>query len=173
MSTITEYRAGPDTRTLRNALGCFATGVTVVTALARDGSPVGATVNSFASVSLDPALLLVCIDHRSESARVLRGADSFAVNVLHAGQRSISSRFSSKGIDRFSQVEWQVGAFGAPVIASTLGVFECHRYAVQEAGDHFILLGAVQGARFQTAHDPLLFFQGNYRKLSCDVHSPC
>ena len=173
MSIITEYRIGPDTRALRNALGCFATGVTVVTALAQDGSPVGATVNSFASVSLDPPLLLVCIAHRSESAQVLRGAESFAVNVLHAAQRSVSSSFSAKGIDRFSQVEWQIGAFGAPVIASTLGVFECHRHAVHEAGDHFILLGEVQSARFHTAHDPLLFFQGTYRKLSCDKLSPC
>lgn len=92
-----EYRAGSDARTFRDALGCFATGVTVVTAIDPDGVPIGLTANSFTSVSLDPPLLLVCIANSSGSAAILRGADHFAVNVLQIGQQPTSNRFAGKG----------------------------------------------------------------------------
>ncbi|MEN9717804.1 MAG: hypothetical protein RIQ99_682, partial [Pseudomonadota bacterium] len=96
-----EFRAGSDARTLRDAMGCFATGITIVTAVAPDGTPVGLTANSFTSVSLDPPLLLVCIANTAGTAPVLREASHFGVNVLQTSQQQTSNRFAGKGEDRF------------------------------------------------------------------------
>ncbi|AMG74410.1 alpha/beta fold hydrolase [Sphingopyxis granuli] len=159
------YRAGSDARTFRDALGCFATGVTVVTAIDPDGVPIGLTANSFTSVSLDPPLLLVCIANSSGSAAILRGADHFAVNVLQIGQQPTSNRFAGKGEDRFAATPWEIGEFGTPVLVGSLGSFECARDAVHEGGDHFILVGRVLKAIFEPRRDPLLYFRGKYRKL--------
>ena len=161
-----DYRCGSDARTLRDALGCFATGVTIVTTRAPDGTPRGTTVNSFTSVSLDPPLLLVCLSRGTDSATALCAADHFAVNVLQAGQQAASHRFATRGVDRFAEIDWIPGEFGAPVMPDSLGAFECRRHAVYEAGDHVILIGHVENARFQPFRDPLLFFRGAYRKLN-------
>jgi flavin reductase (DIM6/NTAB) family NADH-FMN oxidoreductase RutF len=160
-----EYRAGSDARTLRDALGCFATGITVVTAVGGDGAPIGLTANSFTSVSLAPPLLLVCIANSAGSAQALRTTEHFAVNVLQIGQQPISGRFAGKGEDRFGQTQWSPGETGAPILAGSLGAFECRRRAVHEAGDHFILVGEVLRAQFDPRRDPLLFFRGKYRRL--------
>jgi flavin reductase (DIM6/NTAB) family NADH-FMN oxidoreductase RutF/pimeloyl-ACP methyl ester carboxylesterase len=160
-----EYRTGSDARTLRDALGCFATGVTVVTAKAADGTPIGLTANSFTSVSLDPPLLLVCIANGAGSAEALLQARHFAVNVLQIGQQPSSNRFASKGEDRFTGIEWSEGEQGAPVLNGSLGAFECERHAVHEGGDHFILVGRVRKATFEPRRDPLLYFRGKYRRL--------
>lgn len=122
-----EYRAGSDAPTFRDALGCFATGVTVVTAMCPDGTPVGLTANSFTSVSLDPPLLLVCIANGAGSAPFLRAAGRFAVNVLQIGQQPASNRFAGKGEDRFAATPWETGEFGTPVRTGSLSSFECAR----------------------------------------------
>ena len=160
-----EFRAGSDPRTLRDALGCFATGVTVVTARTADGAPIGLTANSFTSVSLDPPLLLVCIANSAGSAQALREAETFAVNVLQIGQQPVSNTFAGKSEDRFAATDWSEGETGAPVLAGSLGSFECRRHAVHEGGDHFILVGEVVCARFEPRRDPLLYFRGKYRRL--------
>lgn len=160
-----EYREGSDARTFRDALGCFATGVTVVTAIGPDGAPIGLTANSFTSVSLDPPLLLVCIANNAGSAPFLRDAGRFAVNVLQIGQQPTSNRFAGKGEDRFGATPWEVGEFGTPVLTGSLSSFECARDAVYEGGDHFILVGRVLKAIFEPRRDPLLYFRGKYRKL--------
>jgi len=160
-----EFRAGSDPRTLRDALGCFATGVTIITARGADGVPVGLTANSFTSLSLDPPLLLVCVAHSSKSAPVLLEAEHFAVNVLQIGQQPASNRFASKAEDRFSATAWSEGHAGVPVLDGSLGSFECKRHAVHEGGDHFILIGEVVRATFEPRRDPLLFFRGKYRRL--------
>jgi flavin reductase (DIM6/NTAB) family NADH-FMN oxidoreductase RutF/pimeloyl-ACP methyl ester carboxylesterase len=162
---IPEYRSGSDARTLRDAMGCFATGVTIITAHGPDGKPIGLTANSFTSVSLDPPLLLVCIANNAGSAEVLRVADSFAVNVLQIGQQPVSNLFAGKGEDRFAGTRWEVGEYGAPILPSSLGIFECKRHALHEAGDHFLLVGQVEKASFEPRRDPLLYFRGKYRRL--------
>ena len=163
-----EYRTGSDLRTLRAALGCFATGVTIVTCLGPDGTPVGLTANSFTSVSLDPPLLLVCVGHTATSAAALTGATHFAVNVLQTGQKPASIRFATKGDDRFGVTPWSPGEHGPPVLRESLGVFECAVHAVHEGGDHHILVGEVLRASFDPALDPLLYFRGRYRRLHFD-----
>jgi len=160
-----EYREGSDARTFRDALGCFATGVTVVTAMCPDGAPIGLTANSFTSVSLDPPLLLVCIANSAGSAPYLRDAERFAVNVLQIGQQPTSNRFAGKGEDRFAATPWAMGEFGTPVLTGSLSSFECARHAVHDGGDHFLLVGRVLKAIFEPRRDPLLYFRGKYRKL--------
>ncbi len=162
-----EYRSGSDPRTLRDALGCFATGVTVVTAQLAD-EPAGLTVNSFTSLSLDPPLLLVCIHKQAASANVLIGASHFAVNVLQNEQQPASIRFSTRDEDRFGTTPWSCGEVGAPILQDSLSVFECERFAVYDGGDHHILVGQVVKASFDESLDPLLFFRGRYRRLHFD-----
>lgn len=159
-----EFRAGSDARTLRDAMGCFATGITIVTAC-EDGSPVGLTANSFTSVSLEPPLLLVCIANTATSAGVLRRSEHFGVNVLQIAQQQASNRFAGKGEDRFADAAWAPGETGVPLLDASLVSFECRRHAVHEAGDHFLLIGEVIRARFEPRRDPLLYFRGKYRRL--------
>ena len=163
-----EYRTGHDPRTLRDALGCFATGVTVVTCLNSDGEPAGLTVNSFTSVSLEPPLLLVCLHKQAASAPALIAARHFAINVLQNEQQPASITFSTRAHDRFGTTPWSRGEAGAPILEQSLGVFECEHYAVYEGGDHHILVGHVTKASFDVTLDPLLFFRGSYRRLHFD-----
>ncbi|WP_137870967.1 flavin reductase [Sphingopyxis sp. 2PD] len=161
----TEFQAGSDPRTLRDAMGCFATGVTIVTALDADEAPVGLTANSFTSVSLDPPLLLVCIANSAGTAPSLREAGHFGVNVLQIGQQPASNRFATRGEDRFANLPWAPGQTGVPLLGSSLVSFECQRESLHEAGDHFILVGRVVRAQFEPHRDPLLYFRGKYRRL--------
>lgn len=161
----TEFRAGSDARTLRDAMGCFTTGITIVTANDGEGMPIGLTANSFTSLSLDPPLLLVCIANRSGSAPVLRGAEHFGVNVLQTGQQAASNRFAGRGEDRFAATPWAPGETGVPLLDGSLVSFECRRHAVHDGGDHFILVGEVMRAQFEPRRDPLLYFRGKYRRL--------
>ena len=163
-----EYRTGSDPRTLRDALGCFATGVTVVTCFDGDGQPFGITANSFTSVSLDPPLLLVCIHRDASCAAALESATHFAVNVLQTGQQPASIRFSTRDEERFGATPWSIGETGAPLLMDSLAVFECERQGVHEGGDHDILVGQVVRASFDPNVDPLLYFRGSYRRLHFD-----
>lgn len=160
-----EFKAGSDPRTLRDAMGCFATGITIVTALDAEGTPVGLTANSFTSVSLEPPLLLVCIANTAGTAPVLRDAVHFGVNVLQIGQQPTSNRFASRGEDRFANQPWAPGETGVPLLGSSLVSFECQLESLHEAGDHFILVGRVVRAQFEPHRDPLLYFRGKYRRL--------
>ena len=167
-TTKGEFRSGHDPRTLRDALGCFATGVTVVTCLDEAEAPAGLTVNSFTSVSLEPPLLLVCLHKEAASAPALVAASHFAINVLQTGQQPASITFSTRGEDRFGCTPWSRGEAGAPILEESLCVFECERYAVYDGGDHHILVGQVVKASFDAGLDPLLFFRGSYRRLHFD-----
>ena len=167
-STKGEYRSGHDPRTLRDALGCFATGVTVVTCVDGQGRPAGLTVNSFTSVSLDPPLLLVCLHKEALSAGPLTSATHFAINVLQAQQQPASITFSTRVEDRFGSTPWSCGEAGAPILKDSLGVFECERFALYDGGDHHILVGQVVKASFDAGVDPLLYFRGRYRRLHFD-----
>lgn len=165
---LREYRTGSDPRTLRDALGCFATGVTVVTCFDQDEQPFGITANSFTSVSLDPPLLLVCIHKHAACAAALAEAQHFAINVLQTAQQPASIRFSTRAEDRFGVNDWSRGEFGTPVLQESLGAFECERFAIYDGGDHDILVGQVVKASFNTELDPLLYFRGRYRRLHFD-----
>lgn len=159
------YVQGSDPRTLRDALGCFATGVTVVTTRTAEGEPIGLTANSFTSVSLDPPLILVCVAKSAGSAPVLETAEHFAINMLHIGQQPTSDRFARRGEDRFAATAHEGWDTGVPILSGALASFECSRHALHDGGDHYILVGLVTQARFEPKRDPLLYFRGKYRRL--------
>lgn len=153
-----------DTAGLRRALGAFATGVTIVTARAADGEPVGFTANSFTSVSLEPPLLLVCLAHSAASYRIFCETDSFAVNVLEAGQEETAKRFATRGADKFGATAWVPGLRGAPLIEGSLARFDCAMHERLTAGDHDILMGRVMGfERHEGA--ALVYHAGSFRAL--------
>ena len=152
-------------RRLRDAFGCFGTGVTLLSARNPAGGVTAVTANSFTSVSLDPPLLLFCLDKRSRRLAVFEAAETFAVNVLHAGQEALSTDLA-RG-DSCDGLDWREEA-GAPVLADAMASFACRREAVHEGGDHLIFVGRVVRLGFDPTLDPLLYFQGRYRS----VHVP-
>jgi flavin reductase (DIM6/NTAB) family NADH-FMN oxidoreductase RutF/pimeloyl-ACP methyl ester carboxylesterase len=163
-----EYTRGSDPRTLRDALGCFATGITVVTATAPNGSYVGLTANSFTSVSLEPPLILACIAKSAGSLSTIEAGDRFAINVLHIGQQPVSECFARRGGDRFAATAHETWESGVPILCGSLASFECHKHALHDGGDHVILVGRVERAQFEPRRDPLLYFRGKYRRLHFD-----
>ena len=127
--------------------------------------PHGLTVNSFTSVSLDPPLVLVCLDRKVQSLGVFERAAGFSINILRAEQQEISRRFASIVEDRFENLAWTGGAHtGAPLLGDALGVFECVREQIIPAGDHLIFLGRVVQARCSDG-EPLVYFASRYRRL--------
>jgi flavin reductase (DIM6/NTAB) family NADH-FMN oxidoreductase RutF len=154
----------PSTLTLRTALGRFATGVTIISCRADDGSPVGLTANSFNALSLQPPLVLWSLRHASPSLPDFRQARYFAVNVLAENQVELSRRFASKLDDKFAEGLWSDGLGGAPVLAGCAAVFECEQVSSQAAGDHVLFIGQVLGLS-ESAVAPLLFQAGHYHML--------
>ncbi len=154
-----------DVRTLRNALGRYATGVAVVTAISPDGQPIGLTVNSFAAVSLDPALVLWSLDNSSHNLEAFRQASHHAINVLAADQEDISQRFATWPVDRFAGLGWQPGVGGVPVLPGGCAHFEVVNETRHAGGDHTIFIGRVVNLSEDPDRDPLLFFGGRYRSL--------
>jgi flavin reductase (DIM6/NTAB) family NADH-FMN oxidoreductase RutF len=152
-----------DARDFRNALGTFATGVTIVTARGGDGEPVGLTVNSFASVSLDPPLVLWSQSLYAQSLNAFQEATHFVVNVLAADQVELSKKFAGEHDNRFLDVAHIVPSHGAPVIAGCAAHFECRNEARYYGGDHVIFLGRVEHYA-HTTKPTLLFCRGRYMR---------
>lgn len=153
-----------DARHLRNALGRFTTGVTIVTCCDAQGQFVGLTANSFNSLSMDPPLILWSLRTASPSLLPFVAAPRFAVNVLAEAQVDLSRRFASKSEDRFAEGAWALGEHGAPVVAGCAAVFECESVSHQVAGDHHLFIGRVLACT-EAPVAPLLFQAGHYRLL--------
>lgn len=150
-----------DLTEFRRALGCFATGVAVVTALDRNGAKTGITVNSFNSVSLDPPLVLWSVADESLNYDVFVRADHFAVHVLAADQRETCERFAAKGVDRFEGMNCNEGVGGVPLLPDYSAIFECETEYRYKGGDHMIIVGRV--LRFEDRKtDPLIFYRGHF-----------
>jgi flavin-dependent trigonelline monooxygenase, reductase component len=149
---------------LRRVFGRFATGITVVTTLDHDGNPHGMTANSFTSVSLEPPLVLVCVDYRAKILETFRKAERFGVNILSEGQRDLSQAFARRGEDRFNGVEWQAGESGVPLLPGALAWLECVLVNAVDAGDHAILIARVDRAAHHEGR-PLLYFASGYEHL--------
>jgi 3-hydroxy-9,10-secoandrosta-1,3,5(10)-triene-9,17-dione monooxygenase reductase component len=149
----------------RRALGCFATGVTVVTTRQQDGSPCGLTASAFTSVSLEPPLVLVCVDKKSDSYPHFGPAGVFAVNVLDEDQQAISSRFATSGGNKFTGLAYTWSEIGAPILERRLAVLECRIVHTYEGGDHVIYVGEVMRAEAGTGR-PLLYYCGRYGALA-------
>lgn len=155
---------GIDEARFRQILGHFATGVTVVTGIA-SGAPVGLAVNSFTSVSLEPALVAFCVNVRSSSWPKLRAAGAFCVNILGDEQEAMSRAFAGHGADRFTGVGWRPAPSGSPVLTGVLAWIDCTLEAEHEAGDHVIVVGRVVELDLVQEGRPLVFYRGGYGRF--------
>jgi flavin reductase (DIM6/NTAB) family NADH-FMN oxidoreductase RutF len=160
-----------DPALFRQACGRFATGVAICTVLAPDGSPHGLTVNSFTSVSLEPPLILICVDHRANVHSFFSAATHFAVNILTASQQPLSMRFAEKGLDRFEGIQWEAGEAGVPILPDALAQIECMIVQRLEAGDHTVLIAEVLRAAYRDGV-PLLYYGSSYRSVQPLAASP-
>ncbi|MCE9569280.1 MAG: flavin reductase family protein [Rhodocyclales bacterium] len=159
------YQNSSDRRTFRNALGEFATGVTVVTAHGADGRAVGVTINSFASVSLEPALVLWSLGRESSTLAAFESCSHYAINVLAADQVDFSQRFSQSNRDDLANIDISIGTGGAPILPGCCAWFECRNEMRYPGGDHLIFVGLVEGFHRQDKL-PLVFHRGRYRELA-------
>lgn len=159
-------------REMRDALGQFCTGITVITA-ANDGVPVGFACQSFSALSLDPPLVLFCPMKNSGSWLGIEKAGKFAVNILSEEQEDVSSTFGRRGDDKFANIDWSMSKLGSPIIDGVMASFDCEIYQVLDGGDHWIVLGRVHhlGPVDKTAR-PLLFYRGAYLGIEKDVVDP-
>ncbi len=152
---------------LRQLLGCFPTGVAVITTRGADGQPAGLTCNSFSSVSLEPPLVLFSLRKASKLLNAFKQAEGFAINILSQRQDALSGRFaSSKVADKFEGVAWRPGALDMPLIDDCLASFECRVHASHEAGDHYIFIGEVKHMSGGPADQALVFYKGAYMMLA-------
>lgn len=165
--TVPRKGVGPDT--FLRACGQFTTGVAITTVLDASGTPHGMTVNSFTSVSLEPPLVLVCIDRKTRIIEHFAQSDFFAINILRDNQQELSMRFARPVDNRFDAVEWYAGESGMPLIAGSLAMIECAVERRIDAGDHVILIGEVIGA---VRHEgrPLLYYGSSYRRIDEDTY---
>jgi len=149
----------------RAACSRFTTGIAVVTLLDTEGLPHGLTVNSFTSVSLDPPLILFCLDKRSRVLPHFRSSRSFAVNVLGETQRQLAETFSGPVDGRFLSSCWTPGSTGAPLFSGAIAIFECTVTKMVIGGDHIILIGAVNQASTAEGNG-LVYFRNSYQSLA-------
>ena len=157
---------GFDSRAFRDILGQFATGVCVITSEGENVPAFGLTVNSFASLSLDPPLVLWNLGKASDAWSRFENVDGYVVNILRESQQNTSMRFSKSGQNNLQEGEWIEGQSGLPVLKQVLGSIECKIAQRIDGGDHVILVGEVIHLSRGDAGKPLLFFGGGYRELS-------
>lgn len=150
-----------DPKAFRRALGNFATGVTIITARAPDGTTVGVTASSFNSLSMDPPLILWSSMKGAKSCEIFEAASHFAVNILASDQMEMSNHFARQQKDKFAGIEWEEGLGGAPIFPNCAGRFQCEAYDKLDGGDHWIFVGRVI-AFDDFGRPPLCFHQGSY-----------
>jgi 3-hydroxy-9,10-secoandrosta-1,3,5(10)-triene-9,17-dione monooxygenase reductase component len=150
-------------RNFRDVLGCFASGITVITTMSSDG-PVGMTCQSFSSVSLDPPLVTFVPARTSRAWPLIQRSGRFCVNILTGDQEHVSAQMATKSVDKFAGIEWTPAhVTGSPVLAGTIAHLDCTIHTVYEAGDHFVVIGKVEHLEQGVGEDPLLYFKGRYR----------
>ena len=148
-------------RQLKQAFGSFVSGITIMTTLDAERRPVGVTVSSFCSLSLEPPMVLWCLAKSARSADTFTAADHFVAHVLAHDQWHLAELFATRGADKFAQVEWSPSAHDLPILAGCAASFECSRAAVHEGGDHFIVTGGVDNCT-TAATEPLAYHRGRY-----------
>jgi len=155
-----------DPRTFRKAMGCFATGVTVATVRAADGRLGGLTISSFTSVSLDPPLVLFCLDKKASDLEAFRAGSHFAIHVLRAEQRELSIHFASSKADKWAGIAQTPGIDGTPILSHCLAVYQCKTERIHDEGDHIVLIGRIVKLDYDTGGQPLVYYRGNYAEIT-------
>jgi flavin reductase (DIM6/NTAB) family NADH-FMN oxidoreductase RutF len=146
----------------KQSMGQFAAGVVVVTARDASGEPVGTTVSAFSSLSLQPRLLLVCLNRQSRTLAAIRQSGCFAVNVLAAGEAQLAFKFGRKGADKFAGVSHVDGVLGCPLLGPVCTRVECHLEAIHAGGDHDILVGRPEQVEVMADKGPLVYHAGRF-----------
>jgi flavin reductase (DIM6/NTAB) family NADH-FMN oxidoreductase RutF len=154
-----------DAKELRRVMGQFATGVTVITTRDAAGNLYGLTANAVTSLSLVPPLVVICVDRKAESFIHFYDSKRFVVNVLGEHQQDVSARFAKSGGEKFTGIAYRKGPSGTAILEGALAHLDCKIVATHEGGDHVIHVGEVEHAEV-TGGPPLLFFQGQYRRLA-------
>jgi flavin reductase (DIM6/NTAB) family NADH-FMN oxidoreductase RutF len=152
----------------RRVCSKYATGITILTVLDARGAPHGMTANSFTSVSLDPPLILVCIDKRTSILGNFETGTRFAINVLDESQKDLSSLFARSRQDRFEGLDWTPGVTGVPVFPGVLATLECAVTQMVDAGDHVVVIGEALHAAWRDEGQPLIYFNSGYQALRSD-----
>jgi len=155
-----------DPRSFRQALGCFATGITVVTSVGLDGEYLGFTANSFNSVSLDPPLVLFSLDRGAYSLKAFEAAGVFAINILREDQEAVSIAFARALSSKWDGVRTEIWQTGSPILVDALASFDCETTSMHDGGDHVIFVGRVLRLRAGVDGRPLLYFRGAYRQIN-------
>lgn len=167
MSILSRACAAIEPLSFREALGHYASGITVITSHI-DNEPIGFTCQSFYSVSMNPPLVSFSVMASSASYPKIRQAGRFAVNILSGEQVKLSNQFARRGTDKWHDVDWQASPLGNPIIAGSLHWLDCEIHAEHTAGDHLIVIGEVKALNLQetAAAQPLLYFKGQYCNLA-------
>ncbi|WNS80512.1 flavin reductase family protein [Domibacillus sp. DTU_2020_1001157_1_SI_ALB_TIR_016] len=156
----------------KDAMGNYPTGVTVMTTVDSNDRPAGLTVNSFASVSLDPLLILWSIDHKAATLPAFMENGTFAVHILAGNQKDICMTFATKGADRFSTCKWNFSPeHHLPVIEGAFAVFQCQTVQTVEAGDHTILIGEVDTIQIDAEKDPMLYHRRHFASIPATFYA--
>jgi flavin reductase (DIM6/NTAB) family NADH-FMN oxidoreductase RutF len=150
-------RSGVEPRRFMDAMARLPAPVSVITTLAADGRPVGATLSAVSSLSLDPPLFLACFDHRSDTLKALRRRRAYLVHILAEGQEGIARAFASKSTDKFQNVDWRMGEGGLPQISGCCVVLGCRLFSVMPGGDHAIVAGEVERVDGDGGADPMVY----------------
>ena len=158
-----------DASQFKNALKLWASGVTVVTAQSAEQGPRGMTATSFSSVSMEPPLILVCLNQSADTGALVLEQETFAVNILSTEQQAVSNQFAggSSQTERFANVAWEKGENGAPVLSAALASLECKVVQQVLAGSHWVVIGEVQSVACRSG-EPLLYYSGAYRQLEAN-----
>jgi 3-hydroxy-9,10-secoandrosta-1,3,5(10)-triene-9,17-dione monooxygenase reductase component len=157
-----------DQREFRNTLGTFATGVTIITVKDEKGEYIGLTANAFSSLSLDPPLILVCIDKKSYSLPAFEKGRPFVVNILSVEQETDCWTFAKKGADKFANAQYELSSDGVPILKENLSSLICNVHEVLEGGDHIIVTGLVKEIARNEEKNPLIFYSGKI----CSIMTP-
>ncbi len=155
-----------DAREFRNALGCFATGVMVMTSSGGNDGLIGVTINSFSSVSLDPPLISFCLADSLTEFDTLMKSEHFALNVLREDQQDLSNQFAKTSPDKWRGVAYREGSNSVPIIEPNHAVLLCTKHSHLACGDHIIIVAQVEEVEYGDEEPPLLFYKGQYRRLS-------
>lgn len=152
-----------DQRSFRKALGCFATGVTVVTAKNPETNVMaGVTVSAFSSLSLEPPLVLFCLSNKNSNLETFRTSGTFGINILAETQRDLSIRFASRSDDKWAGVAFETWNSGIPMLSGCIANLECRLVETHDGGDHLIVIGEVVHLKAQEGGSPLIYFRGSY-----------
>jgi len=155
-----------DSRSLRDALGLFVTGVTIITARTNDGTQTGVTANSFNSVSMSPPLIVWSLGRASRSIDAFLNAENFCVHILREDQEGLAQTFATSGIDKFKDLDLETGIGRVPMLKECAARLECRTFSHHDGGDHIVFLGEVLQIKSDAESRPLLFHGGKYASLA-------